>query len=338
MSSPIAYRMHRHARLLVAVLTVAGCSENRISLNEFLAMQPDAAEVAATQPAIPASQPTEQALQQLGPYQVGPGDTLAISHFGANVEVGAGIVQVRVDRDGNVDLPVVGKLKVVGLDLVEADKAIQAALIPSVYRDSVVHVAISEPENTRVLVYGAVMTPGLVQLRRTERNLLFAIVAAGGVSQNASGRVTLKRLREREEVTLELLDPEQLRYALSLPPLRDGDLISVEAAVPNTVFVGGLVIAARPQSYPPGTQVNILQAIAAAGGLRTDVTPTEATLIRRLTDGREVHVKLDIDRLTHGKDPNLTLVTFWINRRVNMFKTRIFNTFNNSCRYRVAGC
>ena len=84
-------------------------------------------------------------------------------------------------------------------------------------------------------------------------------------------------------------------------------MVAVEAANPNTVFVGGLVMAPSPQAYPPGTQVSVLQALAAAGGLRTDVIPREATLIRHMPNGKDVHVKLDLNRLGTGKDPNIQL-------------------------------
>ena len=84
-------------------------------------------------------------------------------------------------------------------------------------------------------------------------------------------------------------------------------MVTVEAAKPNTVFVGGLVMSSRPQDYPPGVRITVLQAIAASGGLRTDVLPTEATLIRRMADGHDVHVKLDLDQITAGKEPNIAL-------------------------------
>jgi len=159
-----------------------------------------------------------------------------------------------------------------------------------------------------ILVTGAVTTPGLVAVQRNQRNLLFAVVGAGGFSSMASGRVTLRRIGDTEkEVTLDLRDPEAVTTALALPPLEHGDMVGVEAANPNTVFVGGLVNGPSPQAYPPGTQVSVLQALAAAGGLRTDVIPREATLIRRMPNGKEVHVKLDLNRLGTGKDPNIQL-------------------------------
>jgi protein involved in polysaccharide export with SLBB domain len=169
-------------------------------------------------------------------------------------------------------------------------------------------VDVAKPETTNVLVTGAVTSPGLVPLRRTERNLLFAIVGAGGVSDMASGQVSLKKIRCPNEIlTLDLSKADDLKKAIALPPLENGDIINVKPSTPNTIFVGGLVNMPHAQAYPPGVEVTVLQALAASGGLRTDLTPREATIIRRMPDGHDVQVKLNLDRVTTGKDPNLTL-------------------------------
>jgi len=98
-----------------------------------------------------------------------------------------------------------------------------------------------------------------------------------------------------------------VRAALALAPLENGDMITVHAAVPNIIFVGGLVNAPQAQSYPPGVEITVLQAIAGSGGLRTDLTPREATLVRRMPDGKDLHVKLNLDKISKGESPNLTL-------------------------------
>jgi protein involved in polysaccharide export with SLBB domain len=218
-------------------------------------------------------------------------------------------MQARVRRDGTVELPLVGAVKVGDMELEDAEEAIKKAYLGKVYQEATAHVDVLTADTAGVLVTGAVGTPGLARLRRNERNLLFAIVTAGGVSNSASGRVTLCRLQDpdKKKETLDLRDPRIMTDALAMPPLQEGDMVSVEAAKPNTVFVGGLVTSSRPQDYPPGVRITVLQALAAAGGLRTDITPTEATLIRRMPDGRDVQVKLDLDRLTTGKDPNIDL-------------------------------
>jgi len=334
---------------VVVLIAIAGCADHRISLAEFFELQQE------TQKAVPTTQPAKaqeeaKALleRQLGPYKIGQSDVLSIMM--TRLEQGAPFapLQVRVDRKGEIDLPIVGKIKVADLQLEDVEDTIQKAYVPKVYRDASVHVSLVEVDTTDVMVVGAATLPGLVQLRRTERNLLHAIVGAGGVSELASGQVTLRRLRRpSEEVTLNLTDPEELKAALSLDPLENGDIIRVHAATPNTIFVGGLVNAPSVQPYPQDVNINVLQAIAAAGGLRTDVTPREATLIRRMPDGKDVHVKLNLDRITTAKDPNITLaagdilwvpdtletrVQDWINR--NIF---IRGGFNATVGYNVTG-
>ena len=294
---------------LLVVFAVAGCGgDNRISMEEFLEIQQRLDQAPGAPDSETAAARTTRIDQQLGPYKVGPADVLTVTVIGGGQAAQAVTVQVRVCRDGTIELPLVGRVKVADMELEDVEQAIKKAYLGEVYQQATVIVVGAAAYATSVLVTGAVTSPGLVKLRRNQRSLLFAIVSAGGVSSMASGRVTLCRIRSPEEkVTLDLTDPEGVIEALGLAPLEDGDMVAAEAAEPNTVCVGGLVNAPRPQTYPPGVRVTVLQAIAAAAGLRTDVFPKEATLIRRMPDGQDVYVKLDLDRLTTGKDANIAL-------------------------------
>ncbi len=313
------------------VLAVCGCAnDHRMSLQQFL----QARESVAAQgvPAEVSGDRVELDLERhLGPYQVGPSDVLLVTFTRAD-QIGLfPPVQVRVDRNGEVDLPIVGAVRINGLELEDVEDRIRSAYIPAVVTEGVVHVQLVTPDTTNVLVIGAVAAPGLVQLRRTERNMLFALVAAGGVSSLASGTATVRRIRQPEVVeSFNLTDPVQLKASLDIPPLQNGDIVYVGAAEQNAVYVGGLVTRTGPQPYPPGTGPTILQAIAAAGGLRTDVAPREGTLIRRMPDGRDVFVKLDMNRLAMGQDPNIALQggdILWV---PETFGTRVLDFINRN--------
>ena len=302
---------------LLLISCSAGCAHDpRISLTEFLEIQRGFEQ--QSQPEEKVSLPPEVIDAAWQPYRVGPGDSLTVVLSGLDASV-VPIVEATVDREGVIDLPMVGELKVAELELEDVEAAIEAAYVPSKVRDLAVHVAVSFYDTTEVTVVGAVMQPGTIPLLRHQRNMLFAVLAAGGVTQGAaSGKVTLQRLRRPAEVVeFDLLDPYSLQAALALDALENGDIVTVEAAVPNTIYVGGLVNAPAPQLYAPGTQVNILQAIASAGGLRTDVTPREGTLIRRMPDGKDYMVKLDLNRIARCENPeeNILLVAgdiFWV--------------------------
>jgi len=311
------------------LLLLAGCSDHRMSMAEFMALQDQRQQAA---PEAEQKVTAQRLDRKLGPYRVGPSDVLAVVVTGADQAAPFPPVQVRIDRDGKIDLPVVGAVKVADMELEDVENAIHAAYVPRVLKDAAVHVQVSDVATTNVLVVGAVTRPGLVPLRRTERDVFHAIVNAGGlVSEFASGRATLCRVRQPEDkVTLDLTQPEGVQAALTLDPLEHGDILTVHAATPNTYFVGGLVNAPHPQQYPQGVEMTVLQVLAASLGLRTDISPREATLIRRMPDGTDAHVKLDLDRMTTGKDPNLVLAAgdvLWV---PHTFKTRVQDWINRN--------
>ena len=310
----------------VLVLCLAGC-EHRIGLQEFLAAE-QVRQQATNQPAAP-SRAGAASSDRFWRHRTGPGDVLAVTTTPR--EAAAVVpVQARVDSSGFIELPMVGKIQVNDLTLEEAEAAVRNAYVPKFHLQAAIHVQVVAPAVTNVMVVGAVAAPGLVQLTRTERNLLFAVHRAGGSSQLASGQVTLRRLsRPEQNTTLNLRDADNLAHALALEPLGNGDIVFVHAAKPNTVFVGGLVNVAGPQAYPPDTEVTILQAVAAAGGLRTDLLPREATLIRRV-EGKDVHVKLNLNRLAKGKDENIVLAAgdiLWVPHTAG---TRVHEFINNT--------
>lgn len=325
------------------VLTVGCQKDNRIPLREFLDQQVQVQETQTTKAKEMTPAPTLD--EFFGPYKVGPGDVVQLTLTATQTPPFPPTL-FRVNRDGTIMLPVVGPVQVGNRELEDVETAVRQAYVPAVFSEAVVHVELARPETTDVVVKGAVSLPGFVKLRRTERNLLHAIVGAGGLSQAAGGQATLRRVRNpAETVTFDLTDPVQVNQALAIAPLENGDIISVHSAQLNTVYVGGLVNRPAPLVLPPGVQLTALQAVAGASGLRTDVTPTDGTLIRRLPDGTDAHIKLDLGRMARGEEPNITLAAgdiLWVpdtlGTRVQDFINRnIFMRAGVSVTYSVTG-
>ncbi len=320
------------AIVMIAGLAIFGCSDHRISYDEFLKMQqpqPNPAALDVSKPADPAVVD-----RQLGPNRLGPGDIVAVTVTPGNPENIVPPVQTRVTTAGLIEVPLAGTVQVEGMTLEEAEAAVRAAYVPKLYPKAVVLVTIAQAQTTNVMVIGAVAEPGLVPLRRTERNLLYAVVGAGGVAETASGKVTLRRLREPEATTVDIRDTAQLAAALNLAPLQNGDIVEVQAAKTNTLWTGGLVNVAGPQLFAGGDPPTILQAIAASGGLRTDLFPKEGTLIRR-QDGKDIHVRLDLTSIATGKAPNITLAPGDILWVPHTTLTRIHDFINQNMSFRT---
>jgi len=330
----------------IAALTVfiggwilAGCnnSDHRISAQTFIQESKDARAVDLAELTPEEAEDLRGLIdEQLGPFVTGPGDVISVTVSGPDPAPLLPAVQVRVDRNGEIFLPMVGKVDVAAMELEDVEKAIHKAFVPAFMRDASVFVDLLREGTTEVLVRGAVQAPGLVPLRRTQRNLLFAIVLAGGVSDMASGRVILRRIRNpAEEFVVDLTNPAGMRDALAQAPLERGDIVLVESAPPNTIFVQGLVYNSRPQQYSQGVKVTVLQALAAAGGLRDDLTPREATLIRHMPDGTDRHVKLDLDKIRSGQDENLLLAAGDILNVPHSLETRAQDFINRNFFFRA---
>ncbi len=301
-----------------------------MSVDQFLALQRQQAEAQAAAPAEGAPAPDYSAIEKvLGPYRVGAGDTLTVTFAGTDLPFESP-VQARIDRDGNIMLPLVSPIQVAEREIEDVEDIVTTAYVPGILKDVAIHVELGNFEGTKVLMVGAVQLPGFVRLRRTERNLLMGVVLAGGVTADATGRAKLRRLkRPGEEWSFDLTEPTQIRAALDLEPLENGDMILVEASA-RAVFVGGLVNAPGPVLMDAGIQMNLLQALAASGGLRTDITPKEGTLIRHMPDGTDAMVKIDLDKLAGCQTPNLQLAAgdiLWVPHTV---ETRIQDWVNRN--------
>lgn len=299
---------------LLAALALGACAaDKRISIMELEDLERAAMQVPPT--------PVEHgalALAELQPYTVGPGDVLSIRMYGlAEERYTPTTLELRVQDDGAILMPVVGPVRLAGLNLRQVEQALIAAHTPGVVKDLSVYVQLIEPESTTVLVLGTVATPGLVRLKHNERNVVYALATAGGFGSTAtaggfssanSGRVHVRPIRpEREPVVYNLNDVNDVRLALLAPPLESGDMVIVEPAESNAVYVTGLVNAPGAVPVPVNGSLSLVRTIAAAGGVRDFLDPPEATLWRRLPDGQQVRVKVELADVLAGHSPDFAL-------------------------------
>ena len=298
----------RHIHSILALgglllLYVSGCApDDRISVAALRQMSD-------TTPAeSPPIEPTQLPLTELQPYRVVRGDVLSITLLGLREDSYAPVEFIlRVHNDGTITPPVVGPVKVADLTLPEAEHALIEAH-RDVAHDLSVYVRLSGPENTTVLVHGAVTSPGLIRLPWNERNILYAVSAAGGFFPAGSGQVRLEPIRpERDALVFDFNDINDVRRALSAPPLESGDVLTVASQPGEVVLVTGLVNAPGPVAVPHEGNVSLVRTVAAAGGLRDFLDPQEATLWRVLPTGEQVRVKVDLTDVLAGKAEDLAL-------------------------------
>ncbi|RMF86235.1 MAG: hypothetical protein D6744_00045 [Planctomycetota bacterium] len=291
--------------VLSLAVFAAGCRDNRISLAQMNRMEAEALS-ARHEPSPKRVAPPS--LTEQRELRVAPGDVLTLSMTGLTGPYDQTTLKARVRRDGQVHLPLVGPVRVGGKTLADVEEAIVSAYVPDYVKQLTVFAELTSPAKTTVLVKGAVGKPGLTLLERDKRNILHALQQAVGYNVAASGRVRVRPIDpQQEEQVYDLTDINDLRRAMAAPPLQPGDLVIVEPAQPSVIYVTGLVNSPGPISVPANTTLSLMRALSASGGLVDFLEPQEATLWRRLPDGRQVRAKLALADIVSGKAEDVQL-------------------------------
>ncbi len=142
------------------------------------------------------------ARQSANTDQIYPGDVLDITVATGVEEQLPQTWPVRVAADGQVNIPLVGPVRVAGLMLPEAEEEIrQVSVQREIYRDPHVAVLMKQRRMIRVRVVGAVESPGVYELPAAGSDLLAALVAAGGFNEKAGTVVEIRHPNSTQPLT-----------------------------------------------------------------------------------------------------------------------------------------
>ncbi|MDZ7859911.1 MAG: SLBB domain-containing protein [Candidatus Krumholzibacteriota bacterium] len=218
--------------------------------------------------------------------------------------------QLQIDSNGEVSIPVVGRIQLRGLRLIEAESTILEELknfYPSI---SQIELSLYGEESRRLIyVQGEVINPGRYEFVE-EPNVWEAIREAGG----ATPRAMLEAVRivhgEGDEQRTYLVDLQRVindGNFDSLPELRAGDTVIVpertEEQVSSEANVKVIGAVARPGAYHL-TGINRLEDILiTAGGFSEDSNISEITILRKRSNGSVMKIVVNFEE--YLKDGNL---------------------------------
>jgi len=109
-------------------------------------------------------------------YKIGPEDLLEISVF----EDEKLNKTLRVSFQGNINLPLLGVLKVKGLTASELEREIRDLLAEKYFQDPHVSVFIKEYRNQRISIIGAIEKPGVYEVSG-QKTILDMLAISGGL-------------------------------------------------------------------------------------------------------------------------------------------------------------
>ena len=254
-------------------------------------------EQAQTQPATGAQEETIYSLANV--TLIGLGDLIEITVYGApdfNK-------QVRISDSGDVDLPLIGAVKLAGLSTHEGEALIRKRLMDGgFFNDPQVSIFEKEYASQGISVLGEVQKPGTYPLLGA-RFLFEALSAAGGTTPKAGKSVTIiHRGRPQEPETV------ALTYSGSTPqtgnvPVLPGDTIVVSKA--GVVYVVGDV--RQPSGFLlDSARLTVLQAVAMAQGANPTASLDHAKVIRRTSDGPK-EIPIELSKIMQAKAQDVEL-------------------------------
>lgn len=311
--------------MLLAVAVLAGCAGPRVY---------SAARLPAQYRATPLGSAHKVDLSRLaGPpadsTEIQPGDLIEVSLAASLTPEGVTTLVTRVDDNGTASFPELGPVYLAGLDLVSAERQITSACVQrGLYRQPNVSVSFKRQRTNRVTVVGAVEEPGVYDLPRPSSYLMGALVAAGGLADNAGAQVDIRQPGQPsamagiatadgvQPASAAIPEPAPVRVCLNLNEavmqpgggtyLADGSVIRVETLEPEPVEVLGLVKKPGQVDFPVKHDLRLFGAIAAAGGVST-FAADRVMIIRQQPDGQPP-VTINVSLMAAKRDPEQNLL------------------------------
>jgi polysaccharide export outer membrane protein len=268
-----------------------------------------------------ANQPSPQALppDTIRPnYTLGPNDQILVRAPEAE-EINE--KPFRIDADGNINLPLVGRVHAAGMTQQELENDLVKRLREYI-REPQVIVTVVQFRSEPVFFVGAFRSPGIYPLQG-RRTLVEMLTAVGGLQPNAARQVKLTRRAEYGAIPLPgaVEDPEKKvsTVEISMGSLRENvnpaedillqpyDVISVGRA--ELVYVNGEVGKIGGIELGERDSISIAQVLTMAGGFTKDAQRGKVRILRPiLNTNRRASIEVDVKRVFEGKDLDVPLL------------------------------
>jgi polysaccharide biosynthesis/export protein len=251
-------------------------------------------------------------------YTLGPNDQILIRAQEAE-EISD--KPFRIDTEGFVNLPLVGRLHAGGLTVQELEAELVKRLRQFIRQPQVI-VTVVQFRSDPVFFVGAFRSPGIYPLQG-RRTLVEMLTTVGGLQPNASRRIRLTRRTENGVIPLpnieEAPDKKTSSVEISMGSLRENvnpaedivlqayDVITVERA--EMVYISGEVAKVGAIELGERDSISISQALTLSGGFGRDADRSKVIVLRPiLTTNRRAEIEVDVNRIFEGKDNDFPLM------------------------------
>ena len=210
-------------------------------------------------------------------YTLRPNDTIRLAVY----EEPDLSVQVRILKTGQASFPLIGSVEVGGLSVVAAATKIRELYAKDYLVDPKLTLTVDEYATEFISVIGAVKIPGQIPMPVSGRlDLASAMATAGGLAENADANgIQLVRASG----TTSNFSMSSISGVSGRIQLEAGDrlIVNQSAFVGKTMTVLGQVGKPGPIAFPLNGRLDLVNAIAMAGGLTELANPKKVTISRK---------------------------------------------------------
>jgi polysaccharide export outer membrane protein len=277
-----------------------------------------ASSIVFSQPARPPAAGAQAAASVRPDYELGPNDQILIG-----VPQSPEINQrpFRIDTDGFIELPLVGRIHAGGLTVRALETTLTVKLRDFI-REPQVSITVVQFRSEPVFFLGAFRSPGIYPLQGG-RTLVEMLATVGGLQPNASRRIKITRRAEYGAIDLPNAVKDARRKTstieISLDNLTQNinpaeditlsafDIVSVETAQP--VYLSGEIT--KPGALQMGEQqsMSVTQAVSQSGGFTQAANRGKVRVLRPiLGTSRRAEIDINLNRIYEGKDNDFPLL------------------------------
>ncbi len=227
----------------------------------------------------------------------------------------------RIDADGFITLPLVGRVKAGGIT-VQALEADLVTRLRQFIRDPQVIISVVQFRSEPVFFLGAFRTPGIYPLQG-RRTLVEMLSSVGGLLPEASRRIRITRRDEYGPIPLTnavpSADGKTSTVEISLESLTqnvnpDEDIVLlsydvVYAERAERVYVSGEVVKVSAIELAERPTISVIQALTEAGGFTQFAIRDRVRVLRPIVGTtRRAEIEIDMKRVYEGKDVDFPLL------------------------------
>ncbi len=261
-----------------------------------------------------------QSIQASNEYHLGPGDEIRVKIWQLLDMDRETSETTKINEQGQIYLPVLNHIQAAGLTTSQLRKEISKRLGQEYLRDPQVEVKVTNYRSKEVVVLGSVGSVGSVYLEKDNATLLDVIGMAGGVRNNAAPNIEILRgAGKADPATWDSTNGKYYFHRDIVPVAKlfaedgsqvnplvyPGDVIKISSATEGFIYLSGEVN--QPGAKPFNRPLTILQAISSGGGISKIGREQECKVIRRLSNGSEQTIVVDIAKVRSGEHRNILM-------------------------------